>query len=190
MKADPAVAQARYLLFSTHALLSETLPSQSSLVLSLAGDGNEDGLLQAHEIDALELEADLVVLSGCETALGDNVRGEGLLGLARAFFHAGAHRLVASLWKVADCSAADLIVDLFRRLRSSRTRPRPCVARSFACWPGPVRAPVPLGAVRPPGMTGRRGVRIASRARPPRGAGRPGRRAFRPARSLGAPAGA
>jgi CHAT domain-containing protein/tetratricopeptide (TPR) repeat protein len=117
VKADPRVARARYLLFSTHALLSETMPSQSSLVLSLTGDGHEDGLLQAQEIDALSLDVDLVVLSGCETGLGDNVRGEGLLGLARAFFHAGARRLVASLWKVSDCSTADLTVDLFRQMR-------------------------------------------------------------------------
>ncbi|MET0553271.1 MAG: CHAT domain-containing protein [Vicinamibacteria bacterium] len=119
VKTDPRIPRARYLLFSTHALLSETMPSQSALVLSLAGDGREDGLLQAHEIDSLQLDADLVVLSGCETGLGDNVRGEGLLGLARAFFHAGARRLVASLWKVSDCSTADLTIDLFRRLRGN-----------------------------------------------------------------------
>ena len=116
VKADPRVARARYLLFSTHALLSETMPSQSSLVLALSGDAPEDGLLQALEVDALRLEADLVVLSGCETGLGDNVRGEGLIGLARSFFHAGARRLVASLWRVADCSTADLTVELFRQL--------------------------------------------------------------------------
>ena len=120
VKSDPDVARARYLLFATHALLSETLPSQSALVLSLGGDGPEDGLLQVHEIDDLALEADLVMLSACETALGANVRGEGLLGLARAFFQAGARRLVASLWKVADCSAAELSADLFRRLRGPR----------------------------------------------------------------------
>jgi CHAT domain-containing protein len=118
VKSDPDVARARYLLFATHALLSETLPSQSALVLSLGGDGAEDGLLQVHEIDDLALDADLVVLSACESALGANVRGEGLLGLARAFFQAGARRLVASLWKVADCSAAELSAELFRRLRA------------------------------------------------------------------------
>ncbi len=120
VKTDPEVARARYLLFATHALVSETLPSQSALVLSLVGDGREDGLLQVHEIDDLALDADLVMLSACETALGANVRGEGLLGLARAFFQAGARRLVASLWKVADCSAAELSADLFRRLGGSR----------------------------------------------------------------------
>jgi CHAT domain-containing protein len=125
VKSDAAVARARFLLFATHALLSETLPSQSALVLSLGGDGGEDGLLQVHEIDGLALDADLVVLSACETALGENVRGEGLLGLARAFFHAGARQLVASLWKVADCSAAQVTRELFGRLHG---QDRPDVA--------------------------------------------------------------
>lgn len=117
VKSDPEVAGARYLLFSTHALVSDTMPSQSALVLALDGDGAEDGLLQAHEIERLRLTADLVVLSACETALGQNVRGEGLLGLARAFFHAGARRLVASQWRVADCSTARLVTGFFRRLQ-------------------------------------------------------------------------
>jgi CHAT domain-containing protein len=121
VKTDPEVARARYLLFSTHALVSETMPSQSALVLSLAGDGAEDGLLQAYEIDRLRLSADLVVLSACETALGQNVRGEGLLGLARSFFHAGARRLLASQWRVADCSTARLVTDFFRRLQAAES---------------------------------------------------------------------
>jgi CHAT domain-containing protein len=122
VKSDPEVARARYLLFSTHALVSHTMPSQSALVLSLAGDGDEDGLLQAYEIDRLQLSAELVVLSACETALGQNVRGEGLLGLARSFFHAGARRLLASQWRVADCSTARLVTDFFRRVRAAEIR--------------------------------------------------------------------
>ena len=117
VKSDPAVSQARYLLFSAHALLSELLPAQSGLVLSVGGDdGAEDGLLQVYEIYNLELTADLAVLSACESALGRRVRGEGLLGLARAFFYAGARAIVASLWKVADRSTADLVIELFRGL--------------------------------------------------------------------------
>jgi CHAT domain-containing protein len=117
VKSDPAVKHARYLLFATHALLSETMPSQSALVLALSGDGDEDGLLQVHEVDGLALDAELVLLSACETALGENVRGEGLLGLSRAFFHAGARRLMVSQWKIADCGAAEVGVELFRELR-------------------------------------------------------------------------
>ena len=120
VKSDPDVAGARYLLFSTHALLSETMPSQSSLVLNLREDGAEDGLLQTHEIDALRLDADVVMLSACESALGRNLRGEGLLGLARGFFHAGARAVVASLWKVADCSTADLTTTFFSGLAGPR----------------------------------------------------------------------
>jgi CHAT domain-containing protein len=128
VKSDPDVAGARYLLFSTHALVSETMPSQSALVLSLGADGGEDGLLQAYEIDGMRLEAELVVLSACETALGQNVRGEGLLGLSRAFFHAGARRLLASQWRVADCSTAELTTELFRRLLANEGTADPAEA--------------------------------------------------------------
>ena len=119
VKSESDVARSRYLLFSTHALLSETMPGQSSLVLSPTSDPPEDGLLQGHEIDGLALDAELVVLSACESALGRNLRGEGLLGLSRSFLQAGARGLVASLWRVADCSTADLVTTFFARLRDA-----------------------------------------------------------------------
>lgn len=121
LKAADSVRSARYLLFATHAVLSEILPSQSALVLAQVGDGVEDGLLQVHEIVGLDVSAEVVVLSACESALGRNLRGEGLLGLSRAFFHAGARELVASLWKVADCSTAELVTAFFSRLRNGET---------------------------------------------------------------------
>jgi CHAT domain-containing protein len=125
VKSTGEVARSRYLLFSTHALLSETMPGQSSLVLSPTVEPPEDGLLQGHEIDGLALQAELVVLSACESALGRNLRGEGLLGLARSFLQAGARGLVASLWRVADCSTADLVTAFLARLRDAPgTAPR------------------------------------------------------------------
>lgn len=107
---------ARWLHFATHALVSESEPRSSSLVLTLDEDPSEDGLLQVHEVFNLELRSDLVVLSACETGLGRGVRGEGLVGLARAFFYAGASSLVVSLWQVHDRSTADLMVRFYRHL--------------------------------------------------------------------------
>ena len=83
--------------------------------------GKTDGLLQIHEIFDLELTADLVVLSGCETALGKAVRGEGLLGMTRAFLYAGASAVSVSLWPVEDDSTALLMTDFYRELRAGAT---------------------------------------------------------------------
>jgi CHAT domain-containing protein len=121
LKESESLRSARYLLFATHAVLSDILPSQSALLLAQVGDGVEDGLLQAHEIAGLDVSAEVVVLSACESAMGRNLRGEGLLGLSRAFFQAGARELVASLWKVADCSTAELVTAFFSRLRRAET---------------------------------------------------------------------
>lgn len=119
---DPS--RARYLHFATHSLLREDRPKFSSLVLTLDEQGSdprdgEDGLLQVHEILDLELSADLVVLSACSTALGRELRGEGLVGLTQAFFNAGAPRLVASLWQVADASTAELMASFYTQLTAS-----------------------------------------------------------------------
>jgi CHAT domain-containing protein/tetratricopeptide (TPR) repeat protein len=78
---------------------------------------SEDGLLQVYEIFNLKLNADLVVLSACETGLGKEVKGEGLIGLTRAFLYAGTPSVVVSLWKVLDTSTADLMVRFYRQLK-------------------------------------------------------------------------
>ena len=93
--------------------------SGAGLVLSLDGDPKENGLLQVYEIFNLELSADLVVLSACDTALGKNVRGEGLLGVSRAFLYAGAASVAVSLWQVADTSTSELMVRFYRHLMAS-----------------------------------------------------------------------
>ncbi len=112
----------RFVHFATHGLLNEERPSYSGLILSLAGSQSEDGLLQGYEIFNLKLNADLVVLSACETGLGKEVKGEGLVGLSHAFFYAGTPSLVVSLWKVQDRSTADLMVNLYREIGRTQTK--------------------------------------------------------------------
>jgi CHAT domain-containing protein len=75
-----------------------------------------DGFLRLHEVYDLSLAADLVVLSGCRTALGKEVKGEGLLGLTRGFLYAGASRVMASLWPVRDRATAELMRRFYRGL--------------------------------------------------------------------------
>lgn len=103
--------------FASHALIDEQDPELSRIVLSQLGGEGEDGTdLFLHEIYDLELTADLVVLSGCRTALGEAVRGEGLVGLTRGFFFAGAPRLVVSLWSVDDEATAVLMEHFYKAL--------------------------------------------------------------------------
>src|SRR5690606_18169425 len=111
-----------HLHFASHGVLDERFPLDSFLALSLpdAGDESEEnGLLQAWEIlEEVRLQADVVVLSACETALGAEAGGEGLLGLVRAFHYAGARSVLASLWSVGDRSTAVLMSELYRALRA------------------------------------------------------------------------
>jgi CHAT domain-containing protein/tetratricopeptide (TPR) repeat protein len=105
------LARFRFVHFATHGFLNSQHPELSGLVLSLVdkkGDP-QSGFLTAADVFNLKLPADLVVLSGCQTALGKEIRGEGLVGLTRAFFYAGASRVVASLWRVEDMATAELM---------------------------------------------------------------------------------
>lgn len=101
----------RILHFATHGILDDETPRRSGLALSMVdGAGRSvDGFLALQDVYDLELDADLVVLSGCRTALGRPVHGEGLVGLTQGFFHAGARRIVASLWPVEDRATAELM---------------------------------------------------------------------------------
>lgn len=120
LKGSRWLSTAHRLHFATHGHISEARPELSALQLTRTQGSREDGLLQAHEIFDLRLAADLVVLSACETALGKEVTGEGLMGLTRAFLYAGADSLVVSLWPVADDAATpDLMVSFYRRLDRS-----------------------------------------------------------------------
>jgi tetratricopeptide (TPR) repeat protein len=115
----------RIVHFATHGLLNSEYPELSGLVLSLLNeDGKpQDGFLRTHEIFNLELPADLVVLSACQTALGKEIKGEGLVGLTRAFMYAGAERVVASLWQVDDQATAQLMRHFYRGMLKENLRP-------------------------------------------------------------------
>jgi CHAT domain-containing protein len=80
----------------------------------------EDGFLRLRDIYNLHLPADMVVLSACRTGLGKKVKGEGLIGLTRAFMYAGAKRVVASLWKVDDEATAELMKRFYQHMFKGR----------------------------------------------------------------------
>ncbi|CAN5799901.1 CHAT domain-containing protein [soil metagenome] len=103
--------------FATHGILNNENPMYSALVLSLVDKSNEDGLLEAWELMEMNLDADLAVLSACETGRGDSSIGEGIVGLSWAFFVAGTPRMVASQWKVESASTAELMTEFHRQLR-------------------------------------------------------------------------
>jgi len=117
--------QYRVLHFATHALLNHARPQLSGVVLSLYDQkGKErDGFLRLNQIYNLQLSSELVVLSACSTALGKDVRGEGLVGLTRGFMYAGAPRVIASLWKVDDEATAELMKLFYRNLLHKKVTP-------------------------------------------------------------------
>lgn len=121
-----SIKTTRYLHFATHGLLDARSPLNSALALSVPSkrrEGEENGLLQAWEIfEQMRVDADLVTLSACETALGVELAGEGLIGLTRAFHYAGARSVLASLWRVADTSTADLMTNVYRHLKSGLSK--------------------------------------------------------------------
>ena len=101
----------RIIHFATHGLLNNDHPELSGLVFSLVDrEGKEqNGFVRLIDIYNMELNADLVVLSACQTALGKQVHGEGLLGLTRGIMYAGAARVMSSLWKVDDEATAEMM---------------------------------------------------------------------------------
>ena len=115
------LASYRRLHFATHAVLDEKVPARSGIVLSLVNTGREDGVLHATEIAELKLDADLAVLSACQTGLGQMVSGEGMVGLTRAFFHAGARQVAVSLWDVNDQSTARLMKEFYRHMSAGES---------------------------------------------------------------------
>jgi len=101
--------------FATHAVTDEAHPDRSGVLLA-PGAANQDGLLQIREIVDLDLDGRVVVLSACSSNAGVLLRGEGVMSLARAFFQAGAHTVVASLWRLRDDEAAELFDRFYRHL--------------------------------------------------------------------------
>ena len=105
--------QYKYIHFATHGIIEEKLPLRSGIVLSINNNSDEDGILQVNEILNLRLNADMVVLSACQTAKGRLYNGEGIVGIARAFFYAGASSVVVCLWNINDRSSAILMKDFY-----------------------------------------------------------------------------
>jgi CHAT domain-containing protein/tetratricopeptide (TPR) repeat protein len=118
--------EARIVHFATHGFVDDRSPFDSGLVLAIPDRflaGRDNGLLQVWEIfESLRLDADLVVLSACETGLGEIRGGEGIIGLTRAFQFAGARSVLASLWRVDDRATAELMVSFYRHLRAGQRK--------------------------------------------------------------------
>ena len=107
----PELGEYRIVHFATHGMLNNVHPELSGIVLSLVDEEGrpQDGFLRLQDIYNLKLSAELVALSACQTGLGKEIKGEGLVGLTRGFMYAGAPRVVASLWKVDDLATAELM---------------------------------------------------------------------------------
>jgi CHAT domain-containing protein len=122
---DVELGQYRYVHFATHGFLDSQYPELSGVLLSMFDERGrpQDGFLRAHEFYNLKLSADLVVLSACQTGLGKEIRGEGLVGLTRGIMYAGAPRVVVSLWDVSDAGTAELMTRFYRGMLKEGKRP-------------------------------------------------------------------
>jgi CHAT domain-containing protein/Tfp pilus assembly protein PilF len=131
------IAQFRIVHFATHGLINSQHPELSGIVLSLVDEKGQpqDGFLRMHEIYNLNLGAELVVLSACQTALGKEIRGEGLMGLTRGFMYAGSPRLVASLWDVRDAATAELMNRFYQGMLKENLTPAAALrAAQVSLW--------------------------------------------------------
>ncbi len=122
---DDLLSQYRIVHFATHGLINTQHPELSGLVLSLVDENgaSRDGFLRLHEIYNMDLNADLVVLSSCQSALGKDIQGEGLVGLTRGFMYAGATQVAASLWSVEDQATAELMKRFYKRMLGAGMKP-------------------------------------------------------------------
>ena len=140
---------ARILHFATHAAIDDRTPLDSALVLTSPEElaaGRENGLLQVWEIfESVRLDADLVVLSACESALGRELSGEGMIGLNRAFQYAGARSVVASLWSVTDQVTAELMPRFHRHRASGLSTDEALRAAQIELMREPVRIALASG---------------------------------------------
>nr|WP_293105495.1 CHAT domain-containing tetratricopeptide repeat protein [Okeania sp. SIO2F4] len=122
---NPDLSQYQIVHLATHGLLNETQPELSGLVLSLYDEKGKEtpGFLQLNDIFNLEMPAELVVLSACETGIGEEIRGEGLVSLTRGFMYAGAKRVVVSLWSVEDNSTSELMEKYYQKMLEKGKNP-------------------------------------------------------------------
>ena len=127
---QPELGQYRIVHFATHSLLNNEHPELSGVVFSLVDRSGrrQNGFLRLYDIYNLRLGSDLVVLSACRTALGSEIRGEGLIGLTRGFLYAGAPRVVATLWEIDDRATAGLMKSFYQGMLARAERPARSVA--------------------------------------------------------------
>ena len=122
---SPELRNYRMIHLATHAVLDTQRPSLSGVVLSLVDERGrpQPGYLRAIDIYGMDLSAELVTLSACQTAIGREFKGEGMVGLSRAFMQAGTKRVVASLWKVDDYATAELMTHFYKEMFINGKRP-------------------------------------------------------------------
>ncbi|MCU0428909.1 MAG: CHAT domain-containing protein [Cytophagaceae bacterium] len=123
-------ADTKWIHFATHGIVNEDKPELSQIYLSADTSGGQDGHLYSGEIYNLQLAADLVTLSACQTGLGKVAKGEGLIGLSRALLYAGARNLVLSLWSVSDESTSALMIHFYTQLVKSKGTYRQALRQS------------------------------------------------------------
>jgi CHAT domain-containing protein/Tfp pilus assembly protein PilF len=119
------LSQYRIVHFATHGILNSKHPELSGIVLSLFDDKGmpQNGFLRLHDVFNLNLQAELVVLSACKTGLGEEVKGEGLVGLTRGFMYAGSPRVVVSLWSVDDQGTSELMKVFYKKMLQEGLKP-------------------------------------------------------------------
>lgn len=131
------LSQYRVIHFATHGIINAEHPELSGVVLSLVDrDGkSQNGFLRLHEIYNLPLHADLVVLSACQTGLGKDFKGEGLIGLTRGFMYAGSKSVIATLWKVDEEATTELMRHFYEGLFLKGLTPAAALRQSkIAIW--------------------------------------------------------
>ena len=134
---QPELGEYRIVHFATHSLLNNEHPELSGVVLSLVDRSGrpQNGFLRLYDIYNLRLGADLVVLSACRTALGEEIKGEGLIGLTRGFLYAGAPRVVATLWEIDDRTTAEAMKKFYEGMLGRGERPAEALrAAQMALW--------------------------------------------------------
>ena len=122
---SPELRQFQIVHFATHGILNSQNPELSGVILSLLDEKGtpQNGFLRLNDIFNLNLPAELIVLSACETGLGQNVKGEGLVGLTRGFMYAGAPRVLVSLWSVSDEGTSELMTRFYKKMLEDKLPP-------------------------------------------------------------------
>ena len=108
--------------FSGHAFTNDSIPLYSGLALTQNTDSSEDGFLHAYEIYNQSLQAELAVLSACKTGIGKQIRGEGVMSLARAFHYAGCPNIAMSLWPADDKATKELMIEFHKQLKAGKAK--------------------------------------------------------------------